>query len=434
MARGLPMNKKERIAIVDGVRTPFCKAGGLLKDMEADELGSFAVKELLARLDWPVQEISEVIFGNVLQPPHATNIARVIAVKGGVPIGVPALTVNRNCASGMAAVVTAAYKLHSGEADVIIAGGVESMSHFPVLFNRKMRDFLRSMNKARGWRQKASLLLSFRPSLLVPEIPKIADPLCGLSMGQTAEILVREFAIARTEQDEFSFASHDKASLAQKLGLLAQEIIAVPLPPKYAAMQLTDDGPRTDQTLQALAALRPAFDKDAGTVTAGNSSQITDGAAALLLMRESTAKERGITPLGYLSHSAVAALEPSRMGLGPYFAMAKVLKNTGMHLADFDLFEINEAFAAQVLAVIKACASPSFAQRELGHSSALGEIDINKLNVNGGAIALGHPIGASGARIILAILKELKRRNKQLGLASLCVGGGQGEAVILESV
>lgn len=424
---------KERIAIIDGVRTPFCKAGGIFKDFEADDLGAYVVKELMARTGFDKEKVDELIFGNVLQPPHATNIARVVAVKGGMPIKMPAFTVNRNCASGMEAIATAANKLWMHEADVIIAGGTESMSSFPVLFKKKMRDFLVRLNKAKGWKQRLSVLLGFRPSFLVPEIPEISDPLCGLSMGQTAEILAREFKVTREEQDKFSLRSQERAGKATTEGKLAQEIMPLPIPPACATMQSQDDGFRLNPTLEGFSQLKPIFDKYAGTVTAGNSSQITDGAVALLLMRESTAKQLGLNPIGYLKEYAYAGLEPSKMGLGPVYATAKLLTKTNVKLSDIDLVEINEAFAAQVLAVKNAMASDDFARKELGLDKALGNLDIEKVNVNGGAVALGHPLGASGARLVLTLLKELRRQNKQTGLATLCVGGGQGEAVLLES-
>lgn len=422
---------KERIAIINGVRTPFCKAGGVFKDWEADDLGAFVVRELLDRIDVPPEEIDELVFGNVLQPPHATNVARVLAVKGGLPEKVPAFTVNRNCASGLESIATGANKILNGEADIIIAGGTESMSNFPVLFRRQMRDWLRNFSKAKSFKDKLRLFAAFRLSFLSPEIPTISDPLCGMSMGQTAEVLAREFKISRQEQDEYAFLSQQKSLKALDEGLFAQEIVPIPSNPSYRIQQ-ADDGIRRDQTLEALAKLKPAFDKVTGTVTAGNSSQVTDGAAALLLMSESEAKKRNLNPLGYLREYAYAALDPSRMGVGPAFATSKLLQKTGMAVSSFDLIEINEAFAAQVIAVERAFASNEFAKKELNRDKALGEIDRSLLNVNGGAISLGHPVGSSGTRLVLTILKELRRRNKNTGLVSLCVGGGQGEAAVLE--
>lgn len=423
---------KERIAVIEGVRTPFCKANGALKDTEADDLGAFVIQELLARTGIDPGSIDECIFGNVIQPPHATNIARVLAVKGGIPEHVPALTVNRNCASGMEAIITACRKIRVGEGEIYVVGGAESMTHFPLLFRKQMREWLLKVSKARSFGAKLKLLGSFRPSFLAPEMPKIADPLVGLTMGQTAEVLSREFHVTREEQDEFALASQKRASKARKDKIFSEEIVPIPLAPKFAKIQEEDDGPRSDQTLKGLQKLRPVFDKLTGSVTAGTSSQITDGAAALLIMKESRAKELGLKPIGYLLEDAVAGVEPERMGLGPAFATSKLLLKTGKSLEEFDLIEINEAFAAQVLSVVKALASDDFAKKELKRDKACGLIDKEKLNVNGGAIALGHPLGASGARLVLTLIKELNRTGKKFGLATLCVGGGQGQAIAVE--
>lgn len=414
---------KKRIAVFGGLRTPFCKANGLLKDMQADDLGAYVVKELYTRAAFDPQLIDEVILGNVLQPPHAGNIARVIAVKAGLPDSIPAYTVNRNCASGMEAVTSGANKILLGQAEIILAGGVESMSHFPLLFSDEMRNFLVKFNKARGFKDRISTLFQFRPSFLKPQMPGLSDPLCGLSMGQTAEKLAREYRISRTDQDLFSYNSQMRAVAATKEGRFKDEIIPIPLPLNYGTYLKTDDGPRADTTIEGLAKLKPVFEKVNGTVTAGNSSQVTDGAAALFLMTEEKAKSLNITPLGYLTAFAEAGLDPSRMGLGPAYATAKLFKETGLSLKDIDLIEINEAFAAQILAVMKVFPSEKF---------GMGSIDPNILNVNGGAIALGHPLGATGAWLIINLLNELKRQNKKRGLATLCVGGGQGQACILE--
>lgn len=422
----------KRIAIVLGRRTPFCKANGLFKDWQADDLGAFAIKELVARAPFSPDEIDEVILGNVLQPSHATNIARVAAVKAGLPERIPAFTVNRNCSSGMESVITAANKIALGQADIILAGGFESMSNFPILFPRKMKDFLLGLNKARSFPEKMRALFKFRPSLFYPQVPEIADPLCGLSMGQTAEILAREFKITRDEQDRFALRSQLKAAKATEDGRFKEEIIPIAIPPQCLSYQTIDDGPRGSQTLEALQKLPPVFDKATGSVTAGNSSPVTDGACTLFVMSEERAKALGLKPLGYLIGSAEAGLDPARMGLGPAYAISKLLKETNIALKEIDLIEINEAFAAQVLAVVKACASKQFAEKALNRSEALGEIDIEKLNVNGGAIALGHPLGASGARLILTLLNELNIRKKRLGIAALCIGGGQGQACLLE--
>ena len=423
---------KDRIAIVAGIRSPFCKGGGVMRDMAADDLGAYVVAELLAKTGVSSEKIDELIFGNVLQPARLANIARIIAVKAGLPVKVPAVTVNRNCASGLEAITTAADKITLGHDNIVIAGGTESMSNFPVEVNKNYKEFLQKLGKAKTLSQKLSTALSFRPSFLIPEIPEISDPLCSLNMGQTAEILAREFKVSRKEQDEFALASQNRAEKAIAEGKFGDEIEPTPIGPKFATVQMQDEGPRAGQTMEALAKLTPAFDRITGTVTAGNSSPITDGAAAVLLMKESQAKELGLKPLGYIREHAAAGLQPNRMGLGPAFAISKVLKKAGLQLADIDLIEINEAFAAQVLACVRALSSDDFAKKELGRDQAVGTIDLEKLNVNGGAIALGHPLGASGTRLVLTLLKELKRRNKNIGIASLCIGGGQGQAIILE--
>lgn len=423
---------KKRVAIVAGVRSPFCRANGAFNDIEVDDLAASVVRELINRSGIDPQLIDEFILGNVIEPPNASNVGRVIAVKAGIPEKVPAFTVNRNCASGMEAVVSGMNRILQGDAQIVVAGGAESMSSFPVTFPKKMRDFLVSLNKAKTWQQKLSTFFSFRPSFLKPNVPVIADPLCGLSMGQTAENIAREFHVTREEADQFALLSQTRAMNATTNGRLAEEIVPIPIPPKYGKVQQVDDGPRANQTLEALAKLKPVFEKVSGTVTAGNSSQVTDGAVALLMMSEEKAKELGYQPLGYITEYVSVGLSPSKMGLGPAYAISKILKKSGLKLSDIDLIEINEAFACQVLAIKKALASDMFAKKELGQESAVGELDLERLNVNGGAVAIGHPLGASGARLVLTLLLELKKRNKRVGIASLCIGGGQGEAVILE--
>ncbi|MBA2728389.1 MAG: thiolase family protein [Parachlamydiaceae bacterium] len=424
----------EQVAIIDALRTPFCRAGGVYKDIDADDLGAQVVKELMARTGFPKDQVEYLIFGNVLQPSHAANIARVIAVKAGLPISIPAHTVNRNCASGMEAITEAAELISTGKADAIIAGGTESMSNSPILFSRSMRDFLLRMSKAKTWTKRLSNLMSFRLSMLKPQMPELADPLCGLNMGQTAELLSRDLHVTRAEQDLFALSSQQRASEAMKKGFFDEEIVPILLPPQFNLFQKVDDGIRGDQSLELLSNLKPVFDRYTGSVTAGTSSQITDGAAALLLVSESKANALRITPKGFIRDYIYVGLDPSRMGLGPAIAIGKLLEKTSYKLSDFDLIEINEAFAAQVLACEKGMASVEFSKKYLNKDEAIGIIDPNRLNVNGGAISLGHPLGASGARLVLTLLHELRRRKKRLGLAALCVGGGQGAAVIVEAI
>ncbi len=427
---------RPRVAILDGLRTPQCKSGGPLRFVPADDLGAIVVKELLARTGIDPEQVSELIFGNVGQPAHAANIARVVALKAGLPRSMVCHTVHHNCASGIRSVTTAAMHIQAGRADLVIAGGTESMSQIPLLVSAPMTALFLKLLKARSPGARLRALLGFRPSHLKPIVALqlgLTDPVCGLNMGETAEVLAREFGISRHEQDEFALASHEKAVSAAESGRFEEEIIAVIGPPAWDHAQTVDDGPRPEQSMEALAKLRPYFDRQAGTVTAGNSCPITDGAAGLVLASEDKAKELGVEPLGFVGDWAYAALDGRRMGLGPVYATARLLKQTGRTMRDFDVIELNEAFAAQVIANQRAFASANFAREHLGLSDAVGELDPGRLNVNGGAIALGHPVGATGTRLLLTVLRELRRRGKRYGLATLCVGGGQGAAVTVEA-
>jgi len=427
---------RPRVAILDGLRTPQCKSGGPLRFVPADDLGAIVVKELLARTGIDPEQVSELIFGNVGQPAHAANIARVVALKAGLPRSMVCHTVHHNCASGIRSVTTAAMHIQAGRADLVIAGGTESMSQIPLLVSAPMTALFLKLLKARSPGARLRALLGFRPSHLKPIVALqlgLTDPVCGLNMGETAEVLAREFGISRREQDEFALASHEKAVSAAESGRFEEEIIAVIGPPAWDHAQTADDGPRPEQSMEALAKLRPYFDRQAGTVTAGNSCPITDGAAGLVLASELKAKELGVEPLGFVGDWAYAALDGRRMGLGPVYATARLLQQTGRSMSDFDVVELNEAFAVQVIANQRAFASASFAREHLGLSDAVGELDPGRLNVNGGAIALGHPVGATGTRLLLTVLRELRRRGERWGLATLCVGGGQGAAVTVEA-
>ncbi len=427
----------ERIAVVSGARTPIGKADGSLRDLRADDLGAFAVKEAVIRAPLPASEYGELIFGSVAQPIDAPNIARVIGIKSGLPEALPAYTVQRNCASGIDSIAAASAKLLLGDAEIIVAGGGESMSNIPLFFGTEYRRFLARWDAARGKRARLQALLRFRPRFLRPVAglrQVLTDPLSGMLMGETAELLAREFRITRREQDEYALLSHQRATRAVAEELVKDEIVPVPLPPQYQTLQRADEGPRPGQTLEQLAKLSPYFNRHTGTVTVGNSSQISDGAAAVTLMRESTAKARGVEPLGFIRGYATVAVKPERMGLGPVYATARLMELTGSEITDFELIELNEAFAAVVLANERAFASAEFARDHLNRPRALGTIDRARLNPEGGAIALGHPLGMSGTRLVLHLLHALRRRRAQTGLATLCVGGGQGTAVMLEVV
>jgi acetyl-CoA C-acetyltransferase/acetyl-CoA acyltransferase len=417
----------EDIAIVEGVRTPFVKAYGPLAEVRADELGRLAVVALLARLGLSPNAIDQTIFGNVVLPADAANIARVIALRAGIPQDRIAHTVQRNCASGMESITTAAQLIRLGEAQRIVAGGVESMSQIPLLYNRGATQQFLQLGKAKNAWQWLRTLAGFRPRHFKPVVGLqlgLTDPVCGLIMGETAEVLADDFGIGREEQDRFALESHRRAVVAQERGTFKEEIVPV-------NGVSHDIGPRKEQTPGALARLKP-FYKTNGTVTVGNSCQVTDGAAAVLVMPGDLARAEGRQPLGYLRAYAYAGCDPKRMGLGPVFATHKLLQRTGLTLRDIELIEMNEAFAAQVIANQRAFASQEFARKHLGSDKPLGEIDPSRLNVNGGAIALGHPVGATGTRLVLTLLKEMQRRNLHLGLATLCVGGGQGAALLLE--
>lgn len=398
------------LVIVDGVRTPFRRAGTDFAAIGADELGATAVKALLAKTALDPALVDEVIFGCVCQPVDAANITRVMALRAGIPQSVPAMTVHRNCASGLEAITVAAERMVAGRGEIYIVGGMENMSRVPLLFSEGAAGKFAKLSRAKTFGQKLAAMVKFRPKDFAPRIGLLlglTDPYSGLGMGDTAEILAREFGITRDEQDAFANASHAKAVAARER--LAEEICPVFIGDKAVVL---DNGPREDSSVAGLAKLKPVFDRKHGSVTAGNSSQITDGACALLVMTERKAVELGYKPLGRLVSYAYAGCDPARMGLGPVPA----IRSMGRRVSDADLVEINEAFAAQTLAVVK----------------SLGGIPAERLNVNGGAIALGHPVGVSGARLVLTALLELRRRGQKTALISMCVGGGQGGAAWLE--
>ena len=418
--------------ILAGVRTPFVKAGGPLRDAPVYELGRIAVGELLSRTDLDPGRLDEVILGNCAQPSEAANSARITALRAGVPDPVPAATVHRNCASGMEAVATASERIQTGAARLMLAGGMESMSQIPLMYTAEYASWLEGVMRAKTPFQRLGAFARFRPRMLTPRIALLeglTDLVCGLNMGQTAEVLAREFRIDRDQQDGFALRSHQRAIAARER--LREEIVPVFAPPRYEMIR-DDVGPRENQTLEQLGKLKPYFDRKNGTVTVGNACQVTDGAVALLIGGEKEASAWPVPPLARIRSHAFAGLSPARMGLGPVFAAHRALAAAGLQLSDCELFEINEAFAAQVLACLRASTSERFAREELGREHALGEIPEDRLNVNGGAIALGHPVGASGARLLLTLALEMRRRGLKRGLASLCVGGGQGAAFVLE--
>jgi acetyl-CoA acyltransferase len=433
------------VVIVDGVRTPFVKAGADFAKIRAHELGRVAMRELVERLEIgdglgskARVKVDEVCVGNVGSPEDAANIARVIGMQAGLAKEISAYSVHRNCASGMEAIMQGWLKIASGQADVMMVGGVESMSNMPLIYRPEAVAFFGMLMKAKTPMQKIMTLMKMPLGAFLNPIVAIqeglTDPFCGMNMGQTADLLAKEFRISREEQDKFAVESHRRAVAAQENGKLGEEIIPVGLPTSYKQLVKQDVGPRKGQTMEQLAKLKPYFDKVNGTVTVGNACPITDGAVMLALMSEEKARAAGYQILGKIRSIAFTGHEPERMGLGPVYSSHLALKKAGLGLKDMDVVELNEAFAAQAIAVQKAAASREWCQEKLGLSEALGEIDPAKLNPNGGAVALGHPVGASGARIVLTALKELKRSGKQFGLSTLCIGGGQGGACVVERV
>ncbi len=426
------MQTMKPIAVVAGARTPFAKAFTDLKSLSAVQLGQHAVIDALRRCSLTSSDVDEVIMGNVSGQPDAANLARVVAINAGVPVDRIAHTVNRNCASGMESVINGWQAIQQRRARIVVAGGTESMSGVPLLFRSSAASLWMKLAKAKTMSRRLKLLASFRPKHFKPVIGLelgLTDPTCGLNMGQTAENLATEFGISRQEQDQFALASHQKAIAAQEQCFLSGEIAPFKLDAKKIDR---DNGPRPGQSMEQLAKLRPFFDAS-GTITPGNSCPITDGGAALVLTSLADLGRFKTPPLGFITDYAIAGCDPRRMGLGPVYATAKLLEQSGLKLSDFDLIEINEAFAAQVIACERAAESKAFGVKELGLSQALGEFPRDRLNVHGGAIALGHPVGTTGTRLILTLLRALRASGGGRGLATLCVGGGQGVAVVVET-
>ena len=417
--------------IIAGTRTPFTRMGTDMHQLCAGDLGRHVTAALLAKTGIDPDEISEVIFGCVGQPADAVNLARVIALRGGVPPHVPAATVHRNCASGMEAITCAQQRLAAGQGDLFIVGGTESMSNYPLLYRNSAVEKFTELAKAKTATDRILSIANFRPADFSPVAGLrlgLSDPVSGLNMGQTAEVLANEFEISREEQDAFANDSHIKAHKARKY--FEEEIDPVH---HHGKTYATDNGIRENSSVEKLAQLKTVFDPKTGSVTAGNASQITDGAVALLVGSAQRVEQLGIKPLGKLINYAYTGCDPKRMGLGPVKAIDTVNARSGLTLDDADLIEINEAFAAQVLAVLKGLGDQKYAQRA-GIKAPLGQIPEEKLNRYGGSIALGHPVGATGARLVLTALKQLQHSGGKRALTTLCVGGGQGAALWLERV
>jgi acetyl-CoA C-acetyltransferase len=425
----------EPIFIVDGARTPFLKARNRPGPFAASDLATDAGRALLLRQKFEPTQLDEVILGCAAPSAVEVNIGRIAALRMGCGLKVPGWTVMRNCASGMQSIDSAVNNVKAGRSELVLAGGVDALSRAPLLFSDAMVMWLSNWYAAKTLPQRAALLAKFRPGYLAPVIALmkgLTDPICGLLMGQTAENLAYRFGITRREMDEFAARSHQRVLAAQKAGHFDGEL--QPLYDKSGKLYPADDGVRDDSTPENLAKLRPFFDRKYGNVTAGNSSQITDGGAWLVVASARAVDKHKLTPIGRIVDSQWAGLDPAQMGLGPVYAATPILQRHNLALDDLDAWEINEAFAAQVIACERAWASDEFCRAELGLPGALGPLDQGKLNVDGGAIALGHPVGASGTRIVIHVLNVLRRTNGKRGMAAICIGGGLGGAMLVERV
>jgi acetyl-CoA acyltransferase len=421
-----------RVAIVGGLRTPFVKANTVFSELTALDLGRIVVQELVQRTEIDPKELDLLVFGQVIPTLTAPSVAREIVLLAGLPRSVEAHTVVRACATSIQSMIAAANEIALGNADVAIAGGTESMSDPPLFTSRPLAQALVSASKAKNLSAKLKPFQKIKAKDLLPVPPAIAEYTTGMTMGESAEKMAKENGISRREQDEIALASHQNAARAWKQGLFADEVMHVPVPPRYEVTATTDNIVREDASMDALAALKPVFDRKYGTVTAGNSSPLTDGAAALLLMSEEKAKALGYEPLGFIRSHAFAATDPADQLLqGPAYAVPIALDRAGMSLKDIDLVDMHEAFAVQVASNLQALASRSFAEK-LGRSGPVGEVDRSRLNVHGGSIALGHPFAATGARIVHQVLRALKRRSLGTALVTVCAQGGNGAAVVLE--
>jgi acetyl-CoA acyltransferase len=422
-----------RAAVIAGLRTPFVKAGTDFRDLSATDLGALVVNELLVRSGIPLKEIDSVVFGQVIPSTTVTLIGREMVLRTQLPRSVQAHTVARACATSIQATTDAADQIQLGHSDAAIAGGAESMSDAPIFASRALAQALVEVSRAKTIGDRVRILSRLRPKDFTPNPPALTEPTTGLTMGESAEKMAQLNGISREAQDRVAYESHRRAALAWEAGKLDGEVMHVPVPPRYDKVSAKDNLVRKDTTLDALAQLRPVFDRRYGTITAGNASPLTDGAAALIVMSEEKARGLGLTPLGFVRSYAYAALDPRDQLLqGPAYAAPVALDRAGLRLADMDLVDMHEAFAAQVLSNLQAFASKTFAEQELGRSEPLGEIDPGKLNVNGGSIALGHPFAATGARMIVQTLRELGRRKGQHALLTVCAAGGLGAAVVLE--
>ncbi len=422
-----------RVAIIRGLRTPFAKSGTHYAQLSALDLGKMVVAELVSRSGIDPASIQELMFGNVIPSVKAPNIAREVILGTGLPRKIPGYTIGMACASANQAITSAADLIFRGYADTVVAGGSESLSDIPILFSKRFADTLVTASKQKSLGGKLATFSRIRPRDLAPEGPALAESTTGLTMGQSAEKMAKENGITREAQDRFALQSHLRAAKASTDGRFRDEVMTVVVPPGFDKVVETDNLIRGDSTLEGMAKLRPVFDRTYGTITAGNASPLTDGAAAVLLMSEGKAKALGLTPIGFIRSYAYAATDPfDQLLQGPVFALPTALERAGIGLKDIGVIEMHEAFAAQVLSNIQWMGSKKIAKEKLGRSEAIGEIDPEKINRTGGSIALGHPFGATGARIVTTVCNELQRSGEQYGLVTVCAAGGIGVAMVLE--
>ncbi len=422
-----------RVAVVGGLRTPFMRSGTAYRRLSTLDLAAACLTELLERSGIEPGQVDQVVFGAVVADVSGPNIARDLVLRCGLPASVDAYSVSRACATSTQAIVGGTQSILDGTADVVIAGGADSLSRPPIVLSDAMVDALTAASRARSPADKIRAFRRVRPRHLAPQSPALEDKASGLTMGQAAEKMARENGISREAQDRFAYDSHRKAVAAWQGGIFADEVMALPIPPDFAETVSSDGIPRSDTSLDKLAGLPAVFDRAGGTVTAGNSSPLTDGAAAVILMEESTARRLGLTPRAFVRSWAFAAIDPSwQMLMGPSFATPVALDRTGLTMADIDIVDMHEAFAGQVLSNLEAFASSDWASRHLDRRQPIGAIDPERLNLYGGSISLGHPFAATGARQTLTMANELSRRGHGTALVTQCAAGGLGATLILD--
>jgi len=421
-----------KTAIIAGCRTPFARSSTVFADLDAIELGKLAVRDGLARSGLRGEDVDHFVYGTVVHDTQAPNIAREVGL-AVLPKTVPAYTVSRACASANQAITDATQLIEVGQAEVVIAGGAESLSHIPITVSDRLSKSLVSAAKGKTLGQRLSPFTRMRPKDLIPVTPAIAEPTTGETMGESAERMAKENGISRADQDAWALRSHELAAAGTQDGRLTAELTPVYVPPDFEKVIARDNGIRLDSSMESLARLRPAFDRRYGSVTAGNSSPLTDGASAVVLMNEDKAKAEGLQPMGYVRSWAWTALDPAKQLLqGPAYAAPLALDRAGLTMKDIGLMEMHEAFAAQVLSNLQALSSKTFAEKELGRSEAVGHPDVDLINVMGGSLAIGHPFGATGGRLTVTLLNEMARRGVEFGLITVCAAGGMGFAMVLE--